>query len=55
MGEHGQRGPAVPGPLASDLVLASGVWVYVAFVIDVYAGAIFGWTPRGPSRPASWN
>ena len=35
--------------------LISGVFVYVAFVIDAYAGATWGGRPRHPSTPGSWN
>lgn len=35
--------------------LITGVFVYVAFVIDAYAGTIVGWKDRLPSTPASSN
>ena len=35
--------------------LVTGVFVYAAFVIDAYAGAIVGWEASAESRPDSWS
>ena len=35
--------------------LVTGVFVYIAFVIDAYAGAIVGWEGSARSRPGSWS
>lgn len=33
--------------------LVTGILVYVAFVIDAYAGSIVGWEARAPNTPVS--
>jgi putative transposase len=51
----------VPAPnrlLVADFTYVkriTGVFVYVAFVIDAYAGRSWAGRPRRPSRPGSWS
>jgi transposase InsO family protein len=39
----------------TDVKLVTGVFVYVAFVIDAYAGAIVGWEISGSKHNGSSN